>query len=128
MQYFTLEEVLELHFNIIEDYGGSHGVRDESRLKSLLEAPQLVTFGVEQYATVYDKAAVYMRNTIADHILTDGNKPTGTTLAVIFLMRNQLRLTATPRELEDFAVSVATDHLTVEAIATWLRAHTAEQP
>ena len=126
MRYFSLEEVLELHYRVIEDYGGSHGVRDESRLKSLLEAPQLVAFDQEQYPTDYEKAAVYMRNTIADHMFVDGNKRTGTTLAVIFLMRSGYELTATPRELEDFAVSVATDQLEVETIADWLRAHSRE--
>ena len=123
MRYFTLEEVLELHYMIIEDYGGSHGVRDESRLKSLLEAPQLTAFGVEQYEGVHKKAAVYMRNVIADHIFTDGNKRTGTTLAGIFLARHDYMLTAKPKEFEDFAVSVATDHLEVPEIAEWLRGH-----
>lgn len=120
MHYFTLEEVLELHYRAIEDFGGSHGVRDESRLHSLIEAPQLQVFGVEQYSSVYEKAATYMRNCIADHIFTDGNKRTGTMLAVIFLTRNRRRLTASSRQLEDFAVSVATNRLDVGKIATWL--------
>lgn len=123
MRYFTLEEVLELHHKVIEDFGGSHGVRDESRLKSLLEVPQLVAFGAEQYVGVHTKAAVYMRNTIADHIFTDGNKRTGTTLAGVFLVRNGYILSAEPSDLEDFAVSVATEHLDVDRIATWLEAN-----
>lgn len=120
MRYFTLEEVLELHFMVLEDFGGSHGVRDESRLRSLLEAPQLVVFGAEQYPSLHDKAAVYMRNTIADHIFVDGNKRTGTTLAALFLARHGYELTAEPGQLEDFAVSVATDKPSVEDIASWL--------
>ena len=108
---------------IIEDYGGSHGVRDESRLLSLIEAPQLIAFDVEQYVTVYEKAAVYLRNCIADHIFVDGNKRTGTTLCGIFLTRNTVRLTSTPEELEDFAVQVAVEHLGVEEIAKWIDEH-----
>lgn len=125
MSYFTLAEILELHVAIIEDFGGSHGIRDEERLKSLIEAPQLIAFGIEQYETIYQKAAAYMRNAIADHIFVDGNKRTGTTLAGIFLARNDKRLTATPKELEDFAVSVAVEHLSVDDIAAWLEQHTA---
>lgn len=124
MIYFTAEEILKLHFMLIEDYGGSHGVRDEGRLASLVEAPQSEAFGIEQYATIYEKAAAYMRNCIADHLFVDGNKRTGTTLAGIFLMRNQRKLTATPKELEDFAVAVAVEHLDIAAIAAWLEQHT----
>lgn len=119
MRYFTLEEILELHFMVIEDFGGSHGVRDEERLKSLAEAPQLVAFGKEQYGTVFEKAAVYMRNCSADHAFVDGNKRTATTLAGIFLMRNNYRLITTPQELEDFAVRVATKHMEIAEIAAW---------
>lgn len=120
MRYFTTEEILQLHYLVIEDYGGSHGVRDEGRLASLVNAPQAIVFGDPQYPGVYQKTAVYMRNCIADHLFVDGNKRTGVTLAGIFLARNGRQLVATPRELEDFAVQIATDHLSVEEIANWL--------
>ena len=74
IRYLEIDEILELHFWIIEDFGGSHGVRDELGLKSLVTAPQTVVFGEEQYVSVHEKAAVYLRNCIADHIFTDGNK------------------------------------------------------
>lgn len=123
-KYLSLEEILRLHFQVISDYGGSYGVRDEGRLSSVVDSPALEVFGVEQYEGVYRKAAVYMRNIIADHPFFDGNKRTGTTVAAIFLIRNKVELTATPSDLENFAVSVATDHLDVEAITVWLEEHT----
>jgi len=123
MQYLNLEDILHLHYLLVEDFGGLHGVRDENRLKSVVEAPQAIAFGVEQYVTVYEKAAVYMRNIIGDHPFHDGNKRTGITVGGVFLRRNSVRLMAMPHELEDFAVSVATDHLDVPAIAKWLEAH-----
>ncbi len=121
MKYLTAEEILRLHFEIIKDFGGSHGVRDESRIKSVVEAPKLEVFGEEQYKTVHEKAAVYCRNIIADHPFTDGNKRTAITCMGVFLMRNNLQMTATQEELEDFAVKVATDKLDVPTIATWLK-------
>src|SRR5690606_21874800 len=102
MTYSSAEEILFLHFNVIQDFGGRHGVRDEGRVKSVVEAPKLEAFGVEQYKTIHEKAAVYMRNIIADHPFVDGNKRTGVTVAGIFLNRNGYSLTATPKELEDF--------------------------
>lgn len=121
MKYITLEEILRLHFKVVEDYGGLHGVRDESRLKSFIEAPKQSAFGEEQYKTIFEKAAVYMRNIIADHPFYDGNKRSGVAVAAIFIMRNGYELTATPKELEDFAVEVAVKKLSVEEIAQWLQ-------
>jgi death-on-curing protein len=122
-QYLSLEEILRLHFQVVEDYGGSHGVRDEGRIQSVVEAPQQAVFGVEQYETIHEKAAVYLRNIIGDHPFADGNKRTGVTVAGIFLQRNGMKLTATTKELEDFAVQVAVEHLDVVAISKWLQAH-----
>jgi death-on-curing protein len=123
VKYLTLEDILRLHFQVIEDYGGSHGVRDQQRIKSVVLAPQQAVFGEEQYPDLYEKAAVYMRNIIADHAFSDGNKRSGTTVAAVFLDLNGVELTALPKELEDFAVQVAVEHLDVPTIAAWLRAH-----
>lgn len=50
-------------------------------------------------------------------------KGTGVTTTAVFLMRNNVQLTASPLEFEDFTVSVATDHLDVNTIAAWLETH-----
>jgi death-on-curing protein len=123
MRYLTAEAILRLHHQIIEDFGGSHGVRDEGRLKSVVAAPAQQIFGQEQYKTVFDKAAVYIRNIISDHPFVDGNKRSAITCGGIFLMSNGFYLTATPKELEDFAVRVATEQLDVSTIAAWLQKH-----
>lgn len=121
MRYLALEEILRLHFQVVEDFGGLHGVRDENRLKSVVAAPKQEVFGEEQYKTVHEKAAVYLRNIIAGHPFVDGNKRTAVTSAGIFLARNGVQLQADSKELEDFAVRIATDHLSVEEIAAWLQ-------
>lgn len=127
IKYLALEEVLRLHYQVVADFGGSHGVRDEGRVLSVVEAPKQEAFGVQQYETVYEtvyeKAAVYLRNIVADHPFVDGNKRTGVTVCGIFLTRNGKNLTASPQALEDFAVRIATDHLSIDEIAEWLKTH-----
>lgn len=123
IRYLEIDEILELHFWIIEDFGGSHGVCDELGLKSLVAAPRTIVFGEEQYVSVHEKAVVYLRNCIADHVFTDGNKRTAVTITGIFLARNGWRMTAAAAELENFAVRVATDHLDIDAIVDWLERH-----
>jgi len=122
--YLTLEEVLRLHFQVIEDFGGGHGVRDEGRLHSVVLAPKQIVFGKEQYPTLFEKAAVYLRNIIGDHLFSDGNKRTALTTCAIFLMRNHRTIIASPEDLEDFTVKVEIEHLGIEEIAVWLEAHT----
>lgn len=124
MKYFDAEEILLIHHQLIERYGGSHGVRDIERIKSLVNAPKQHVFGEEQYKTIFDKAAVYARNGILDHPFFDGNKRTGITLGVLFLMQNGCRFVAKEEELEDFAVKIAVDNLDVPEIAKWLQEHT----
>jgi death-on-curing protein len=119
MYFLTAEDILYLHFKLIEDYGGSHGVRDENRLKFVIKAPKQSAFGVEQYPTEFDKAAVYARNIIADHLFVDGNKCSGITSASVFLMKNGYEITCSPKELEDFAVKIAVEKCEIPEIAQW---------
>jgi death on curing protein len=128
MNSFNSEDILLLHFKIIDDFGGSHGVRDEGRLASVLAAPFQEVFGEKLYPTVFEQSAVYARNIIADHPFVDGNKRTAITLAVIYIQRCGFVLTATPKQLEDFAVQVAVDHLDIPYIAAWLKAHSKKAP
>lgn len=127
MIYFTLEEIELLHMQIIDASGGSHDVRDRERLKSAIAAQTQEIFGKKLYATVFDVAAVMARNIIADHAFIDGNKRTGIMAAVIFLERNGTKTNIVDQELEDFAVRVAVERLDVEAIADWLKSHTASE-
>lgn len=123
LSYLTIEEILRLHFQVIEDFGGSHGVRDEGRLKSVVEAPRQDVFGKQQYKSVFEKSGVYLRNIIGDHPFSDGNKRTAITVCGIFLTRNGSELSVEPKELEDFTMRVAVDHLDISEIAAWLKAH-----
>lgn len=123
VKYLSAEEVLRLHFQIIEDFGGSHGVRAEDRLKSVIQAPKQMLFKREQYPSLYEKAAVYLRNIIGDHPFSDGNKRTAVTVCAIFLVRNSISITSSPKDLELFVIRIATEHLEINEIAEWLEAN-----
>ncbi len=123
IQYISIVELLRLHFRVVEDYGGSHGVRDEGRLESVISAPKQEIFGEEQYKSIFEKAGVYLRNIIGDHSFVDGNKRSGITTCGVFLLRNNKTLYASPKYLEDFVVRIATDHLDIPEIALWLEKH-----
>jgi len=123
MHYFDVDDVELIHMQIIDASGGSHGTRDRGRLEAAVATQHQMVFGQELYETVFDKAAALCRGIVADHPFVDGNKRTGIMAALIFLERNGHQTTMSDKELEDFAVQIAVEHLDISAIAEWLQAH-----
>lgn len=56
MKVLSREQLLLLHSQLINRYGGTHGVRDEGLLDSALNAPFQGFGDYEFYPTVTDKA------------------------------------------------------------------------
>ena len=108
---------------LVDEYGGSHGVRDRELLLSVEQLPKQSAFGKDLYPTVFIKAAVYARNIITSHPFFDGNKRTGITCASVFLENNGFTFVAREGELEDSAVHIATTKPSLEDITAWLKKH-----
>lgn len=123
MHYFDIDDIELIHMQIIDASGGSHGTRDRRRLEAAVATQYQQVFGTGLYETVFDKAAALCRGIIADHVFIEGNKRTGIMAALVFLERNGVETKLTDKELEDFAVQVAVEHLDVPTIAAWLQAH-----
>ncbi len=124
MKWLKLDDLELIHMQIVDASGGSQGVRDRARLGSALAAMQQEVFGQELYPSIFEKAGVLLRGIIADHAFVDGNKRTGIMSALIFLNLNGYDTSElSDKELEDFAVQVAVEHLEVPVIAAWLKAH-----
>lgn len=123
MKSLTLEQIIAIHSLLIGETGGSDGLRDVGRLESVVATQTQDVFGTELYKTAYEKAAALMRGIIGDHPFVDGNKRTGILAALTFLDINGRTASFKQKEVEDFAVRVAVDHLDIETIATWLKDH-----
>ena len=121
MRYLDEEQLLLIHGFVVEETGGSHGVRDMHAIRSTAELPKQQVFGVELYPTVFDKAAVYTRNIITAHPFLDGNKRTGMTAAIVFLEKNGQVFTAPKGEVARFALEIVSHKHGIPKIAAWLR-------
>lgn len=108
---------------IIDETGGLHGVRDNHALLSLESAPRQKVFGKELYPTIFSKAALYTRDIIMNHPFLDGNKRTGIVTASIFLENNGYHFMANEGDIEEFAVRIVENKLTVDIIAEWFKKH-----
>lgn len=123
MNYLTTEQVLFLHARLIEETGGSHGVRDVALLESAVARPRATFGGEDLYPDLFSKAAALMDSLIRNHPFIDGNKRTGIAAAALFLRQNGRHLTATNPELESFTLHVAESRPDISEIAAWLEAH-----
>lgn len=127
MNSLTLEHILALHVLAIQQFGGSDGIRDLGRIEAAIATQRQEVFGEELYVDMFTKAAALARGIIGDHPFQDGNKRTAMLVATTFLEINGHTLIAKKGELEDFAVSIATDHLDIATIASWFEKHSTKQ-
>lgn len=127
MEYLTVTEVLLLHARLIQDTGGSSGIRDMSLLESALARPQVTFDGVDLYPDLWAKAASLMHSLIQNHPFMDGNKRTAFAAAGIMIEVNGYTLTAGNDEVPYFCRQIALKEMTLDEMAAWLRAHSYAQ-
>lgn len=124
MRFLTTEEVLYIHYQVIDRFGGLHGVRDIGGLESAVARPQSSVFGQDAYPTLIEKAAAMLHSLILNHPFYDGNKRTAFAAVGLFLNFNGISITGEHREVEDFIVCTTQRHFSVQTIADWLSNHT----
>lgn len=117
--------VLIFHKNAIEDFGGSHGVRDWEGLKSALERPFQTFDQQELYNDAVSKAAALLESILLNHPFVDGNKRSAYSIARYFLRKNNMDIFATENEKYDFIIAIASGNMDFDSIIDWLSKHTA---
>lgn len=115
-----------MHSELIDETGGSHGVRDAGLLISIVEKPKMQFGGKELYKGVFIKAATYLESIAKFHIFIDGNKRTAITASARFLFLNGYELMATNKEVENFVINVVVKKLDLEKIAAWLKKYSSK--
>jgi death-on-curing protein len=125
VKYLSAEQVLFIHSRIINATGGAHGVLDVGLLRSAVSRPMATFEGKDLYPDIFRKAAALMESLARNHPFVDGNKRTAITSAGVFLSLNGHDLKAGQKELENFALSVATGELSLGRSAAWFTRHAA---
>ena len=121
--FLSLDEVIEIHWDMIERYGGSTGLRDMGLLQSAVAMPQ-AGFGSEfLHADLFEMAAAYLFHIVQNHPFIDGNKRVGSMAAFTFLKLNGLTLAASDVEFERVVLEVASGRSSKAAIAEFLKTH-----
>ena len=128
MRYLTVEEVLELHARLLEQSGGSEGLRDPGALASAVEQPRMTFGGEDLYPTVAEKAAILSFALAKNHPFVDGNKRTAHAAMEVFLVLNGYEIEASVDEQERVFLSLAAGEVEREEFTDWVKAHLTGYP
>ena len=115
--YLTVAEVLAMHADQIDRYGGAHAIRDQGLLEAALYRPQ-----TGYYKDLIEEAAALWESLAQNHAFIDGNKRVAFAAMYTFLAIKGVRLT--PDAEETFAFISAlyeANQFSFDKIVPWLR-------
>ena len=112
--FLTLAEVLEIHKNQIELYGGEHGIRDMHLLQSALAQPQASFGGEWLHQNIFEMAAAYAYHLCQNHPFLDGNKRAALATALVFLEMNGIEIHDPKQKLLSALLNMAAGKLSKE--------------
>ncbi len=121
MLYLSVAQVLHLHQLQTGAYGGAAGLRDRSGLESAVARPAATFGGEDLYPDAPAKAAALMHSLVLNHPFIDGNKRVGAHAAIVFLEANGWEPLASPDEVVEVTLGVASGEIEIGALTIWFR-------
>lgn len=116
----TIEIAKRFHDRLIDDFGGSKGIRDLSGLEAALSRPYMTFDQQELYPTAVDKAAAIFQSLIINHPFVDGNKRIAYSLLRVTLIREGYDFIASQSEKYDFSINASMGNVDIDQIKEWL--------
>ena len=118
-QWVLRETVLALQEQLLWEFGGLNGLRDEALLDSALNRPlQLFHYGKP---TLFKLAAAYAFGLVGNHPFLDGNKRIGFTTAIVFLEINGFEFIASEADATLRTLALAAREVDEASYADWLK-------
>ena len=121
--FLSLGEVLEIHREQINRYGGDPGIRDLGLLQSALAMPAAGFGGRYLHGDLYEMAAAYLFHIVQNHPFIDGNKRTGAVAALVFLALNDVVIDAEEDVFESVVWAVARGEAAKATVSEFFRKH-----
>jgi len=121
IRYLSIQEVIEIHDQIIDIYGGSFGLRDLGLLASAIEMPKSKFDNKFLHPTIFDKASAYLYHICNNHPFIDGNKRTAAVSTLVFLEDNEISLKFNESKFENLIVEIAIGKINKKYISSILK-------
>jgi len=113
-----------LHQFLIDEFGGTHGLRDDGMLESALAMPFMTFDGLELYPTLEQKAAQLCFGLLKNHPFVDGNKRIAALCMEMLLELNGTTLHYTcEEELANCILAVVKDEMNTLDLVFWIHSH-----
>ena len=113
--------VLAIHDELLAEFGGTPGLRDETLLDSALARPHnLYSY---RSSNLFRLAGCYISGIVRNHPFIDGNKRTGLVIGGIFLERNGKSLEVSEEEATAVMMMLASGKVSDEKISSWLKSN-----
>jgi death on curing protein len=126
-KWISKKSALAIHEALLAEHGGAPGLVAEHLLDSALDSPRNhVAYG--DVSDLFELAAAYARALTQDHPFVDGNKRVALTVALTFLERNGVIVTASEAEAAEMVLGLASQDVDAPAFAEWLRSNSAKVP
>lgn len=122
--YPTIAEAIEIHRQLVEEFGGSADLRDKGRLEAAIFRPQ-----IGYYSDLAEEAAALMESLANNHAFMDGNKRASFAITDTFVRLNGFHLEVDPDKAHKF-ITEAMDRggFRFPAIRDWIRSHLRKLP
>ncbi len=91
--FLSIGEVVEIHRDQVERYGGHPGIRDNDLLCSAVAGTEATFSGKYLNVDLFEMAAAYIFYICQDHPFVDGNKRTALATGLVFLELNGVTIT-----------------------------------
>ena len=121
LTFLSVDDVLLIHSDTIENDGGSHGVRDHGLLDAAVAMPRQQFGGNFLHEDIAAMAAAYLFHIAQNHPFVDGNKRAAVMAALVFLQINGITHMPAPQELETTTRRVAAGELNKKALTKWMQ-------
>ncbi len=116
-KYITKEEVIFIHRDLIDEFGGLHGIRDNNSLESSVIRPQS-----GYYNDIYEEASALMESLASNHSFIDGNKRISFFATDVFLRMNGYFIDCETKDAYKFYIeNLENNSFHFENILNWLK-------
>ncbi|MBZ4654741.1 MAG: type toxin-antitoxin system death-on-curing family toxin [Peptococcaceae bacterium] len=123
MKNIDIKMVLTFHKKLIEQTGGSEGVRDIGLIESALNRGLMTFGGNDLYSGVDEKIAAITYGLINNHGFIDGNKRIGVAMMLLLLKMNGIQIQYSQQELVELGLGVASGRISENDIREWIERH-----
>jgi len=121
MVYFSKDDIIFLHSEMIANFGGTDGIRDNDILESAINTPLQTFDSIDLYPSPVEKIARLSFGLVMDHSFFDGNKRIAAKILDLGLSVNDIFLIATNEEVLEEFLGLASGSVRYQSFLSWVQ-------